>query len=63
MLKAELTRHPDATAQEQLDDAARLCREYKDADALVLIGQVRAAIAGQQPGAAASPDTAQPSPR
>jgi hypothetical protein len=56
-LRAMLTDHPDKSIREQINEAARLCREGRDAEARSLMTQARAAIAASRPAAAASEPT------
>jgi hypothetical protein len=53
-LKAMLADHLDKSIREQINEAARLCREGRDAEARNLMTQARAAVAAEGPGAATS---------
>jgi hypothetical protein len=56
-LRAILADHPDKSIREQLNEAERLCREGRDAEARNLMSQARAAIAAYRPAAATSEPT------
>lgn len=57
-LRAKLAGHPNKAVREQLDDAERLCREGKNAEALDLAARARAAIAAKETGAVPSTGSA-----
>ena len=48
-LRGSLTGRLDSTSRDKLNEAARLCRENRNAEALELMRQVRAAVATQEP--------------
>jgi hypothetical protein len=56
-LGAMLADHADKSIREQINEAARLCREGRDAEARSLMTQARAAMAAQRPAAATSEAT------